>query len=243
MKTPATQRTGQTEFDRERAALDALAAFQGACARTPIEGYARDAKGRLVPEELMPEHKALEDTTVRTIAAYFYDLHRQIHRFIGHCYDDLHAFDDLLADKYGLKCRGGIKGNRTYMSFDGTIKVVVQIQDRIMFGPELEVARELVEQCIAEWSDGARAEIQALARHAFDVDKEGNVNRQRVFALRALDIDDARWRQAQAAITDAIRIIGSASYIRCSVRPDPQSAWHAITINMTAPALPETLAP
>ena len=234
--------TTPNPFDRERDALDALKAFQGDYAVTPLDGYTRDAKGHLVPDELLPEHKALEDSTVRTIAAYFLDLHRQVHRFIGHCYEDLHAFDDLLSEKYGLKCRGGAKGNRTYMSYDGTLKVVVQIQDRIAFGPGLQVARDLVEACIAEWSDGARAEIRALVRHAFDVDKEGNVNRQKVFALRDLDIDDERWRQAQQAITDAIRVIGSASYIRCSVRASPQSAWVAITINMTAPALPEKLA-
>ena len=56
-----------------------------------------------MPERLIPEHARLEDTTVRTIAAYFLELHRQIHRFIGHCYDDMSAMDDLLAEKYGLQ--------------------------------------------------------------------------------------------------------------------------------------------
>ena len=230
-------------FDREREALDALAAFQGDYARSPVEGYARDAKGHLVPEELIAEHTALEDTTVRTIAAYALDLHRQIHRFIGHTYDDLAAMDDLMAERYGLKRRGGVKGNRTYLTMDGTAKVVVQVQDRIAFGPELQAARELVEACIADWSDGARAEIQALARHAFDTDKEGNVNREKVFALRKLSIDDERWKQVQQAITDAIRVIGSASYVRIYVRASPEHRWMAITIDMTGAALPETLAP
>ena len=125
-------------FERERAALDALKAFQGDCAEPVLDGYQKDAKGRLVPESAISEHTKLEDQTVRTIAAYFLDLHRQIHRFIGHCYDDLHAFDDLLCEKYGLRRRGGAKGNRTYQSFDGTLKVVVQVQDRITFGPELQ---------------------------------------------------------------------------------------------------------
>ena len=231
-------------FARERAALAALAAFLGEHpdGAAPL-GYERDAKGRLVPERLVGEHILLEDATVRTIAAYALDLHRQIHRFVGHCYDDLAAWDDLIAERYGLRRRGGAKGNRTYTTLDGTLKVVVQVQDRITFGPELQVARALVDECIAEWADGAREEIQALVRHAFEPDQEGKVNREAVFRLRKLDIDDARWCAAQSAITDAIRIIGSASYIRFYVRATPERRWTAITIDMNGAALPERAAP
>ncbi len=229
-------------FARERDALDGLTAFLGEGGDGPVpEGYSRDAKGHLVPERLIAAHTALEDVTVRTIAAYALELHRQVHRFIGHCYDDLAAMDDLIAEKYGLKRRGGAKGNRTYTSFDGCMRVVVQVQDRISFGPELQAARELVEQCIADWSEGARDEIKLLAHRAFDTDREGNVSREKVFALRRLEIDDERWRGAQAAITDAIRVIGSASYIRFYVRPAPQHKWTGITVDMTGAVLPGVL--
>lgn len=232
-------------FARERAVLADLSTFLGDTGEPPVpEGYTRDAKGHLVPDRLIAENTRLEDVTVRTIAAYALDLHRQIQRFSGHCYDDLAAMDDLVAEQYGLKRRGGAKGNRTYMSIDGTLKVVVQVQDRIAFGPELQVARELVDACISDWAEGARDEIQALVRHAFEPDKEGCVNREAVFRLRKLDIDDERWRSAQAAITDAIRVIGSASYIRFYVRSSPERRrWMAITIDMTGTALPETLGP
>ena len=239
--TQQTQ-TAETEFTRERAALVALDEFRGDMAVSPVPGYWRDPKGRLTPEELIGEHEQLEDVTVRTITAYALDLHRQIRRFIAHCYDDLAAMDDLIAEKYGLKRKGGAKGNRTYMSYDACLKVVVQVQDRITFGPELQVAREHVDACIAEWADGARAEIRALVQHAFEVDREGQVNRESVFRLRKLAIDDDRWRAAQAAISDAIRVIGSTTYIRFYVRSSPQAKdWLAITIDMNGVPLPERL--
>ena len=228
-------------FERERACLDAFAAFTGDAANAVPEGYVRNAKGHLVPERMIPESTRLEDTTVRTIASYALDLHRQIHRFVGHTYDDLAAMDDLMAERYGLKRRGGAKGNRTYMSFDATVRVLVQVQDRIEFGPELKIAQELVDQCIAEWSDGARDEIRLLAQQAFETDQQGRVAREKVFALRRLEIDDERWRQAQAAITDAIRVIGSASYVRFHVRATPEDRWTAITIDTNGTPLPETL--
>ena len=240
--TPAAQTADP--FERERAALGSLDAyFSAARANEPPvpEGYVRDAKSRLVPERMVPESAQMEDVTVRTIAAYAFDLHRQIHRFIGHCYDDLAAMDDLIAERYGLKRRGGAKGNRTYRTYDGCLEVVVQVQERIAFGPELQAARELVEECIAEWSDGARDEIKVIARHAFDTDKEGNVSREKVFALRRLEIEDERWRQAQAAITDAIRVVGSAQYVRFYIRPAPGARRMAISIDMTSQPLPEAL--
>lgn len=240
MTKPASMQVSNDPFERERACLDSFAAFAGEGPPVP-EGYTRNAKGHLIPDNLIPESARLEDTTVRTIAAYALDLHRQIHRFVGHTYDDLAAMDDLVAERYGLKRRGGAKGNRTYTSFDGTVKVVVQVQERIAFGPELTVARDLLEECIAEWGEGARDEIRLLASQAFDTDKEGHVSREKVFALRRLEIDDERWRQAQAAITDAIRVIGSASYVRFCVRPTPEDRWTAITINTNGQALPPTL--
>ena len=230
------------EFQRERDCLAALDAFQGASSQDIPEGYREDAKGRLVPDRLVSDAQRLEDTTVRTVVAYALNLHREVQRFTGHCWDDLAAMDDLVAERYGLRRKGGAKGNRTYTSYDGTLKVVVQVQDRITLGPELQIARELVEACIAEWGDGARDEITTLARHAFDADKQGNVSREKVFALRRLEIDDDRWRGAQAAITDAVRVVGSRTYIRFYVRRTPENPWTAITIDTAAAPLPETLA-
>ena len=226
-------------FERERTVLDALAAFLGDGGTPQVPGYVADAKGRLIPEQHVADHARLEDAAVRTIAGYALDLHRQCHRFRAHSYDDLAAMDDLTAERYHRKPRGGPKGNRTYMSIDGRVQVVVQVADRIAFGPELQVARQLIDECIAEWAEGARTEIQALVRHAFEPDKEGQVSREAVFALRRIEIDDPRWRQAQAAITDSIRIVGSSSYLRVKVRATPDGDWRHITIGMTGDPLPE----
>lgn len=227
-------------FERERAVLTALNEWMNTPAA--LDGYREDAKGRLVPEQLVSEHTKLEDDAVRIIVAYALDLHRQIHRFRGHSYDDLAAMDDLVAERYGRKRRGGPKGNRTYTTLDGRMRVIVQVHDHIAFGPELQVARDLVNECIADWAEGARAEVQALIRHAFEPDKQGVVNREAVFALRKLDIPDPRWKQAQRAITDSIRVVGSATYLRIQARAQPTLPWQTITIDMTGASLPETLA-
>lgn len=197
------------------------------------ERFYRDAGGRLVPEKLVKPQHRLEDQTVRKIIAYAEELSAQISRFRGHTFDDVASFVEVLAEQYGGK-RGGKKGNTTITSYDGTMKVVVQVQDQLTFGPELQVAKELVDECITSWAEGARDEIRALVEHAFQVDKEGRINRAALFQLRRLEIDDDQWRQAMTALGDAIRVIGSKEYVRFYRRRSPQGRWEPITIDLAA---------
>ncbi len=193
--------------------------------------FMADAGGRLVPLALVkPEHQ-LEDETVRKIIGYAVDLNAQIARFRGHTFDDVNSFVDLLSAQYGGK-RGGKKGNVTLTSYDGTLKVIVQVQDQLSFGPELQIAKDKVDACITAWSEGASDEIRALVEHAFQVDREGKINRAALFQLRRLDIKDEQWREAMAALGDAIRVIGSREYVRFYRRDDARSPWQAISIDV-----------
>jgi hypothetical protein len=197
------------------------------------EGYMRDAKERLVPVNLVKDHERLEDQTVRKILAFAEDLNAQISRFRGHTFDDVAAFMDLLGERYGVKKRGA-KGNVTLTTYDGCMKVVVRVQDSLTFGPELQVAKTLFDACISAWSEGADDKIHALVNHAFQVDKEGRINREALFSLRRLDIDDAGWKAAVEALNDSIRIVGSREYVLFYKRPTPRDGWQPVTIDLAA---------
>ncbi len=197
------------------------------------DGYMKDAKGRLVPEHLVKPVDKLQDQLVRKMMGYAAELSAQIARFRGHCFDDVGAFLGLLGEKYGAT-RGGRKGNMTFTSFDGCMKVQVQVADRLTFGPELQVAKDLIDACIAEWSEGSRAEIRALVDHAFRADKEGQVSREAIFALRRVEIADERWQRAMEAVTDSIRMVGSKTYLRFYRRRSPEAPWEAVSIDLAS---------
>lgn len=201
------------------------------------EGYLADARGRLVPERLVRPEARLEDQLVRKMMGFAEELSAQISRFKGHCYDDIAAFMQLLGERYGAR-KGGAKGNVTFTSYDGTMKVQIQVADHLTFGPELQVAKELIDRCILDWSEGANEPIRMLVAHAFQVDTEGRVSRDAVLALRRVEIDDVRWQRAMQAITDSIRVLGSKSYIRFYRREAPEEAWRAVTIDLAAAAAP-----
>lgn len=193
--------------------------------------YMPDANGRLTPVETIKAQHLLEDGVVRKILGFAMALSDQVARFKGHTFTDLGDFDALLAQEYGLT-KGGAKGNRTYSSFDGLMKVEIRVADLFDFGPELQIAKGLIDECLNEWSADSGPEIRAIVTRAFNTDKEGQINRSEIFMLLRLDIADDRWQRAMRAIREAMRVVGSKSYVRIQTRPDQTAAWSTVTIDL-----------
>ncbi|SFQ13870.1 Protein of unknown function [Roseivivax halotolerans] len=201
--------------------------------RKDIDGkiYVVDAKGGLQPVETVKPQDLLEDETVRKIIGYALALSGQIARFKEHTFEDLSDFEALLAQEYDAK-KGGAKGNKTFMSHDGLMKVQVSVADYIDFGPQLQIAKELVDECLNEWAADAGPELRSVVTRAFNTDKEGKINRSEIFMLLRLDIGDPRWVKAMSAIRDAMRVVGSKTYVRCYHRETHDGPWQPITIDL-----------
>ncbi|MFN4191843.1 MAG: DUF3164 family protein [Tabrizicola sp.] len=193
--------------------------------------HMRDAKGALVPLAMVRPQDQLQDELVRKIMGYAIALSEQVARFKAHTFDDIGGFEALLAQEYGATV-GGQKGNKTLMSFDGLFRVQIQVADNIVFGPELQVAKSLVDECLNEWAEGARDEIRAIVTRAFNTDKEGQINRAEIFMLLRLEIDDPRWQRAMQAIRDAMRVVGSKTYVRCYRRDRFDGPWQPVSIDL-----------
>jgi hypothetical protein len=200
---------------------------------TQVNGkpYMADAKGALVPLEMVKAADKLEDETVRKIMGFARDLSARIARFRGHTMTDLGEFDALLDQEYGTR-KGGKKGNRTYQSFDGLMKVSVAVADFVDFGPQLQIAKTLIDECLNEWAADSRPEIRAIVTRAFNTDKEGQINRSEIFMLLRLQIEDERWLRAMEAIRDAMRVTGSKEYVRFYQRRRITDPWSAVTIDL-----------
>ena len=237
LATPADRETRipAHDFDALLAQLDRRLAQEASDpAIEPPPGYRADRKGRLVPGKLVRAADELEDSTVRRIAAFAVNLADQISRFKRHSYADVGAFLELLADEYGCPRKPGRRGNLSLTSYDGKLKVVLQVQDRIVFGAELQVARRIVDECIKEWADGTRDEVTALLQGAFEPDKQGQISRESVFRLRRIEIDDPRWKQVRQAIDDAVRVVGTKAYLRIYMRGSTDGAWRQVPIDIAA---------
>lgn len=189
-----------------------------------------NGKGALEPVSLIKPQHLLEDETVRKICGFGIGLSEQIARFKEHTFDDISAFEAILGQEYGITI-GGKKGNKTLMSYDALYKVTVSVADRIDFGPELQVAKELIDECLNEWAQGSRDEIRTIVTRAFNTDKAGQINRAEIFMLLRLDIADKRWKCAMAAIRDAIRVVGTKTYVRAYQRDSFDAPWQSIPLD------------
>lgn len=203
------------------------------CRMVDGKRYLINAEGGLIPEEVVKPIDKLQDEVVRKIMGFALPLSAQVARFRQHCFDDVDEFVALLEQEYGAK-RGGSKGNLTFTTFDGLFKVVVQVSDHVVFGPELQVAKGIIDECLREWSEGSRVEIRAIIDRAFNVDNQGHINRNDLMSLLRLDITDARWQKAMQAIRDSFKIIGSKRYIRFYQRSGPDAPWRSISIDVAA---------
>lgn len=176
------------------------------------EGYMLDRKSRLVPISQVSDFDLEMDAFVRAQVAGAIEENARIKAFKSKSFDECYAWLDLVAEKYG-KTRGGLKGNVTFPSYDGSEQIRIAVQDSLTFGPELQIAKDLIDECLNEWSEGANENLRAIILDAFAVDKEGQLNTGRILSLRRIKIDDSRWHQAMEAISESLQVAVSKTYI------------------------------
>jgi hypothetical protein len=195
-------------------------------------GFWKDAKGNLVAPENVRESDKLADEVVRDLYADAKRINEDLAKFKQSALDDIRTHLALVVEKYGVKLRGK-KGNRVLYSFDGAIKITINIQDRIKFGEELVAAEVLINECMSEWTHDANPNLRTIVEKAFQADAEGKISVYRVLDLLRLEIDDKRWRRAMTAIKDSIRVIDSKEYVRVYERAE-DGEYKALPLNIAA---------
>lgn len=195
--------------------------------------FRRNAKGHWVPVDQIKDIDRLRDDLVMEVIAKVKALQEEMRRVKAEISSEVEAFLELSAREYDT-AYGGKKGNVTLASFDGQYQVKRAVADHLAFDERLQVAKELIDQCIHEWTAGSSSEVQALVEHAFQTDKEGKISTARVLGLRSLNIKDEKWQQAMQAIMDSIQITGSKSYLRFYERQGEDGPHRQIPLDVAA---------
>ncbi|MBB2164326.1 DUF3164 family protein [Gluconacetobacter sp. 1b LMG 1731] len=195
------------------------------------DGYMQDSAGRLVPrDKVKPEH-LLQDDLVCRLFAQAAERREQLRAFREVCFSEIRSFLALLAENYDT-AMGGAKGNLTLPSYDGTKRITVAIGDSISFGPELQVAKTLIDSCLTRWTEGGNANVRAVVLDAFEVGKEGKIRTDKILGLRRLAIEDDEWKRAMGAISDSIRIDTTKAYIRFHERQRAEDAFSQVPLDI-----------
>lgn len=178
-----------------------------------MKGFMKNAHGGYDPVSAIKPIDLARDDLVKDIVAKSEEMSAKVLDMKRGFFNDIKAFLDLSAEKYDVRL-GGKKGNLTLVSYDGSYKVLVAVNESIQFDERLLAAKELIDECITEWSKDSREELRALVNDAFYVGKSGKLNSNRILGLRRLNITDEKWKKAMDAISDSVQIVGSKEYIR-----------------------------
>ena len=195
------------------------------------EGYWENSQGSLVPESNVKEIDKLRDQTVRRIWELAEALNQEMQKFKTQAFADVATFVQISADQYGAKI-GGTKGNVQLLTFDGRLKIQRNIAERITFDERLQAAKQLIDECLKEWTEDGRDEIKAIINNAFNVDKKGEISTTKILGLKRIEINHPKWIDAMQAISDSINIAGSKSYLRFYKRNDETGEYIPMSLDL-----------
>jgi hypothetical protein len=199
--------------------------------QTTPSGYRMDAKGRLIPEAQIKPIDQTRDALVMDIVSGALQRAADLRAFKRSAFEDIEAFVQLSAEQYGVKL-GGEKGNVQLVSFDGRYRVLRAIAENITFDERLQAAKKLIDECLNDWTDKGPSELRVIVQDAFDVDKAGNINVGKILSLRRHKIEDARWKRAMDAISDAIQVVGTTPYIRIYERIEATGEYRKLSLDL-----------
>jgi hypothetical protein len=195
------------------------------------EGYRKNARGLLAHESTIKPIDKTRDELVHDIVQRARAVNALVADFKLHAFADIAAFVELSAEQYHIKV-GGTKGNVSLISFDGSLKVVRSIAEYITFDERLIAAKALIDDCVRDWTHGARKELVVLINDAFRVDHAGKIRTTNVLGLARLEIEDERWQNAMLAIRESLQVIGSKSYIRIYERVGDTDEWKLLSTDI-----------
>lgn len=188
--------------------------------------YLEDAQGRLIP---MSAVKPIDLKRHEAVLSIMKDTFAERDRLLEFKRNIWMRVQDFLAESAqdsGSRKFGGAKGNVTLTSFDGKYKILVAVNETIQFNEKLQVAKQLIDKCIADWSEGANEKLRAIVEDAFNVGKSGLVSTSRVLGLRRINIKDATWKKAMEAISESMQVASSKTYMRFYERSQDGSYKH-----------------
>jgi len=196
-------------------------------------GYVMNALGHLVPENQVRDHDKLRDQVATELAGMAIELSKGLAAFKAKALADIADLIAISHERYGVAV-GGKKGNVSIVTYDGKFKVERAIAERITFTEEILAAKDLIDQCIRKWSEGADQHLRVLVDRAFRANSQGQIKTGDVLSILRVEIDDQDWRLAMQALKDSIQVNGTAVYIRVYRRGGATDQYEPINLNLAA---------
>ncbi len=203
-------------------------------AKTDSRGFYIDSKGRAVHPDMVRVDEKTKDELVERLANKAREVSEGIRAFRKSAEEEIEAYFEMLLVDYGVDKKATTKkGNLTLENYSGTAKVQLSITERIRFDEKLQIAKMKLDDYLNELTEHSNPIIRTLITGAFDVDKEGNIDAKKIFALRRFDVQAQPWKEAMAIIDESKKVVSSKGYIRF-YEADGNGGYRLIPIDLAA---------
>jgi Protein of unknown function (DUF3164) len=210
---------GTYKGDREKLGEKIMEVYGGKVMQEVPNGYMMNRVGHLVPLETIDEFDLSCDEFVKEMISKAQDASEQLKEVKSSVAGDMQAFFELIAEKDEVDVRES-KALLELFSYDGKYKFIREFSERIEADARIQIARELILECLREWSEVAGPELKAIVEKKLQVNKKGKINVGEYLSLRRLKIDHPRWKQAMDAVSDSLVVVGTSTYYRMYVRDE-----------------------
>ena len=189
-----------------------------------------DAQGQAVPKKYIDQAVRERDHLVRQIFRKGIKLRRQVDQTKADVVALLDGHLETLARRHEARW----KGNAELVTFDGRLKVEIKVNEALEFDERLQLAKQKIDNCLRQWTGGARSEIRAIIGRAFQVDHKGTINVRSILTLRQFRFKDKQWQEAMGLISDSLRIRSTRRYVNLYRRDATTGRFVLVTLNWSA---------
>lgn len=193
--------------------------------------YCVNAAGNLVPKDQVRAFDQLRDQTVVAICERIKTLQQEMSEAKRQCMEDIDAFLELSAERYGVKL-GGVIGNLSLTSYDGSQRVVRSIAKTLVFDEGINAAKQLIDEFLADKvASSGDKDLTSLISSAFRL-RQGRLDVRRMMELRTYDISDPRWVKAMDIINQSLQVSSTKPLLQVQERM-PEGGYVSLVLNFS----------
>lgn len=177
-----------------------------------------DHRGNKVPVEYVPDIDRRTEVAVSKIISKAKSLSSKLSDFKIEAYEVCDKLYSEMIKKANI-APSDRKGNYTITSFDKSVKIEVNVSDRIDFDENIEFAQMKLQQFIEEKTAGVDLDVAELVNNAFKT-RRGRLDSRRVLSLFTYKITHPVWLEAMELLKNSITTNNSVRYMDFSVKDD-----------------------
>lgn len=190
-----------------------------------------DHRGTRVPREYVPDFDKRSEVIIARIFNKGKKLSSALAKFKTEAFEQADKLYAEMLENANIEPTDR-KGNYTITSFDKSVKIEVNVSDRIEFDENIEFAQLKFNEFITLKTNGVDADISIIVNNAFST-KKGRLDQKKVFDLFSYKITHPVWLEGIEFLKKSISTNSSVRYMEISAK-DENGEYQSVKLNFSS---------